>query len=74
MMGVDIDRRGELMEVGIETLKQAWTGDEFEFNGVPSQVGPARTRNRDRHRARWQLEGRGPARASPTASCRARPG
>lgn len=40
MFGVDIGRRGELMEHGIETLKQAWSGDVFEFNGVPSMVRP----------------------------------
>ena len=40
MLGVDIDRRGELMEFGIETLKQAWTGEPFEVNGVESRVMP----------------------------------
>ena len=40
MMGIDIDRRAELMEFGIETLKQAWTGEEFEYNGVASRVMP----------------------------------
>jgi len=40
MMGVDIDRRAELMEFGIETLKQAWTGEQFEYNGVASRVMP----------------------------------
>jgi alkanesulfonate monooxygenase SsuD/methylene tetrahydromethanopterin reductase-like flavin-dependent oxidoreductase (luciferase family) len=39
-LGVDIDRRAELMEFGVETLKQAWTGEPFEFNGVPAQVLP----------------------------------
>jgi alkanesulfonate monooxygenase SsuD/methylene tetrahydromethanopterin reductase-like flavin-dependent oxidoreductase (luciferase family) len=38
--GLDIHRRGELMEFGIETLKQAWSGEQFEFNGAPTIVRP----------------------------------
>lgn len=38
--GLDIRRRPSLMEEGIETLKQAWTGEPFEFRGETVQVRP----------------------------------
>src|SRR5690606_34288739 len=31
--GLDISRRPSLMERGIETLKRAWTGEPFDFDG-----------------------------------------
>ena len=40
MFGVDPRRRGELMEAGVAALKQAWTGQPFEFNGRPCRVQP----------------------------------
>jgi alkanesulfonate monooxygenase SsuD/methylene tetrahydromethanopterin reductase-like flavin-dependent oxidoreductase (luciferase family) len=38
--GVDFSRRGELMESGVDTLKKAWTGRPFQFNGVDTLVRP----------------------------------
>ncbi len=40
MFGVDRSRRGQLMEEGITVLRQAWTGEEFEFQGRTCQVTP----------------------------------
>jgi alkanesulfonate monooxygenase SsuD/methylene tetrahydromethanopterin reductase-like flavin-dependent oxidoreductase (luciferase family) len=40
MLGVDIHRRGRLMEEGVTALKQAWTGEPFEFRGRTVRVLP----------------------------------
>src|SRR5271166_879773 len=40
MYGVDIHRRGKLMEEGITFLEQAWTGEPFEFEGRTVHVLP----------------------------------
>lgn len=40
MFGLDIRRRPSLMERGIEVLKSAWTGEEFEFAGRRLRVTP----------------------------------
>lgn len=38
--GVDPKGRGRLMEAGIEVLKAAWSGEEFEYQGRPNLVMP----------------------------------
>ncbi|HLY83689.1 MAG TPA: LLM class flavin-dependent oxidoreductase [Acidimicrobiales bacterium] len=40
MLGVDIHRRGRLMEEGVAALKQAWTGEPFQFRGRTVRVLP----------------------------------
>ena len=40
MFGVDPMQRGKLMEEGVKTLKQAWSGQPFEFRGRPSCITP----------------------------------
>jgi alkanesulfonate monooxygenase SsuD/methylene tetrahydromethanopterin reductase-like flavin-dependent oxidoreductase (luciferase family) len=40
MYGIDIHRRGRMMEDGITFLRQAWTGEPFEFDGRTVQVLP----------------------------------
>ncbi|MBA6413333.1 LLM class flavin-dependent oxidoreductase [Parahaliea sp. F7430] len=40
MFGVDPKQRGQLMEEGVKTLKQAWTGEAFEFRGRPARITP----------------------------------
>jgi alkanesulfonate monooxygenase SsuD/methylene tetrahydromethanopterin reductase-like flavin-dependent oxidoreductase (luciferase family) len=38
--GVNIKRRPSLMEAAVETLKQAWTGEDFEFDGRTVRILP----------------------------------
>jgi alkanesulfonate monooxygenase SsuD/methylene tetrahydromethanopterin reductase-like flavin-dependent oxidoreductase (luciferase family) len=38
--GLDMKKRPSLMERGIETLKKAWTGEPFEFEGRTVQIRP----------------------------------
>lgn len=38
--GVDIRRRGALMEEGVEILKKAWSGEPFEYRGTTIRVTP----------------------------------
>jgi alkanesulfonate monooxygenase SsuD/methylene tetrahydromethanopterin reductase-like flavin-dependent oxidoreductase (luciferase family) len=38
--GVELAQRGQLMEEYIEVLKQAWTGEPFEFRGTTVRVTP----------------------------------
>lgn len=40
MFGVDRSRRGRLMEEGVAVLRQAWTGEEFEYKGRRVRVTP----------------------------------
>ena len=40
MYGVDPRQRGALMDAGVDALKQAWTGEPFEFDGRPCLVQP----------------------------------
>jgi len=40
MFGIDPADRGRLMEEGIAILKQAWTGEPFEYCGKPVRVTP----------------------------------
>jgi len=40
MFGVDRAKRGVLMEEGVEVLRQAWTGEEFEYKGRRVRVTP----------------------------------
>lgn len=40
MFGVDPKQRGQLMEEGVRTLKEAWTGEPFEFRGRPARITP----------------------------------
>jgi alkanesulfonate monooxygenase SsuD/methylene tetrahydromethanopterin reductase-like flavin-dependent oxidoreductase (luciferase family) len=47
MFGVDIRRRGELMEEALQALTQAWTGEPFEYRGRTVRVTP-RPRRRPR--------------------------
>jgi alkanesulfonate monooxygenase SsuD/methylene tetrahydromethanopterin reductase-like flavin-dependent oxidoreductase (luciferase family) len=39
-LGVDMKRRVSLMEDGVETLKRAWSGDPFQYQGRTVQVLP----------------------------------
>jgi alkanesulfonate monooxygenase SsuD/methylene tetrahydromethanopterin reductase-like flavin-dependent oxidoreductase (luciferase family) len=43
MFGRSLDERGRRMETCLEVLRQAWTGDEFEFDGRPVRVTPRPT-------------------------------
>jgi alkanesulfonate monooxygenase SsuD/methylene tetrahydromethanopterin reductase-like flavin-dependent oxidoreductase (luciferase family) len=47
MFGVDIRRRGELMEESVQALTRAWTGEPFEYRGRTVRVTP-RPRRRPR--------------------------
>lgn len=38
--GADVQRRGELMEEGVQVLRQAWTGEPFEFRGRRCRITP----------------------------------
>ena len=40
MFGVDPSRRGQLMEEGIDTLKRAWAGEPFLYQGREVMVRP----------------------------------
>ena len=40
MFGRDMKGRGRRMETCLETLRRAWTGEPFEFEGRPVQVTP----------------------------------
>lgn len=40
MFGVDLKDRGRLMEDGVQAIRQAWTGEPFEFRGRHCQVTP----------------------------------
>lgn len=40
MFGIERSRRGQIVENGIETIKRAWTGEPFEFEGRRVQVRP----------------------------------
>jgi alkanesulfonate monooxygenase SsuD/methylene tetrahydromethanopterin reductase-like flavin-dependent oxidoreductase (luciferase family) len=40
MFGVDRAQRGKLMEEAVQVLRQAWTGEPFEYRGRPVRVTP----------------------------------
>lgn len=40
MFGVDRKQRGKLMEEGVQVLRQAWTGEPFEYRGRAVRVTP----------------------------------
>lgn len=40
LLGRDFHRRGRLLDEGIEVLKQAWTGEPFEYRGRTIRVTP----------------------------------
>ena len=40
MFGVDRSKRGQLMEEGVRLLRQAWSGEEFEYQGRTLRVTP----------------------------------
>ena len=40
MFDADLRRRGELMEQGVAILKQAWSGEAFEYHGKMIRVRP----------------------------------
>lgn len=40
MFGVDPKQRGQLMEEGVKTLKQAWSGETFNYRGRAARVTP----------------------------------
>ena len=40
MFGVDPKQRGALMDEGVSTLKQAWSGETFQFRGRAARVTP----------------------------------
>ncbi len=40
MFGVDRAKRGALVEEGVKVLRQAWTGEEFEYQGRRVRVTP----------------------------------
>lgn len=40
MFGVDFENRGRVFEEKLETLRVAWTGEEFEHNGTRVRVTP----------------------------------
>ncbi|MDG2262073.1 MAG: LLM class flavin-dependent oxidoreductase, partial [Actinomycetota bacterium] len=62
--GLDITHRPSLMEEAIETLKQAWTGEPFEFRGKTITVLP---RPHQRPRPAITLGGASPATARRAA-------
>lgn len=41
MFGVDPMARGKLMEEGVQTLKQAWSGKPFEYRGRQARITPS---------------------------------
>jgi len=43
MFGQSLQGRGKRMEQSLETLRQAWTGDPFEYEGRPIRVTPKPT-------------------------------
>lgn len=63
--GVDMKRRPSLMEEGIEALKQAWTGEPFEFRGETVRILP---RPHQRPRPEIVLGGASPATARRAAA------
>lgn len=62
--GVDIHRRGRLMEDGLTFLSKAWTGEPFEYHGRTVRVLP---RPAQRPRPRIILGGASPASARRAA-------
>ncbi len=40
MFGVDPQQRGLLMDEGVRTLKEAWTGEPFTYRGRPARIFP----------------------------------
>lgn len=42
--GVDWKRRGKVMDEKIQVLLQAWRGEEFAYNGVPTVLNPVPAR------------------------------
>ncbi len=40
MFGVDPKQRGALMDEGVRTLKQAWSGEPFSFRGRTARITP----------------------------------
>ncbi len=63
-LGMDIHRRPSLMEEGVEALKQAWTGEPFEYRGRTVQVLP---RPAQRPRPAIAMGGSSPASARRAA-------
>ena len=64
MYGIDIHQRGRMMSNGIEFLKEAWTGEPFEFQGRTVQILP---RPAQQPRPRIVLGGASPASARRAA-------
>lgn len=64
MFGLDIRRRPSLMERGIDVLTQAWTGEEFEYEGRLVRVLP---RPAQQPRPQIALGGASPATARRAA-------
>ena len=62
--GVNIKRRPSLMEEAVATLKQAWTGEPFEFRGATVRVLP---RPAQRPRPQIFMGGASPASAKRAA-------
>ena len=62
--GLSIKRRPSLMEAGIETLVQAWSGEPFEYEGRPVHVLP---RPAQQPRPQITLGGASPASARRAA-------
>lgn len=62
--GVNIKRRPSLMEEAVETLKQAWTGEPFEFRGRTVRILP---RPAQRPRPAIYMGGASPASARRAA-------
>lgn len=63
-LGVNIKRRPSLMESAVETLKRAWTGEEFEIDGRTVRVLP---RPAQRPRPAIYMGGASPASAKRAA-------
>lgn len=40
MFDVDPKQRGKLMDEGVQTLKQAWSGETFTYRGRPARITP----------------------------------
>ena len=64
MYGIDIHRRGELMEDGVAFLREAWSGESFEYQGRTVKISP---RPAQRPRPRITLGGASPASARRAA-------
>src|SRR5438477_147587 len=62
--GLSIKRRPSLMEEAVETLKQAWTGEPFEFRGETVRILP---RPAQRPRPEIHMGGASPASAKRAA-------